>query len=220
MQPSADLPTYDEKYFQYQRKIGEIGGWANRHKFKSDIDFQKNLLDFGCGGGYLLNYLKLENKFGIEPNAVARESAQSFGITCFNSADEALTSLGPNSIDQIISNHALEHATNPLHELITLNSLLKPGGSIHFFVPCDSILNRYKQNDQDMHLFTWSPQNLANLFSAAGFRVLYSQKFVHRWPPKYRLFAKLGWPLFNAISYIFGHIDRRSFQVQIRATRD
>ena len=54
---------YNEKYFNdYQKKIGEFGGIANTFKFKKYIKASDSILDFGCGGGFLLKNLEKQNQ--------------------------------------------------------------------------------------------------------------------------------------------------------------
>jgi SAM-dependent methyltransferase len=210
---------YDEKYFEWQRHIGTFGGYANSKKFINSIKQSDVVVDFGCGGGFLLNNLECGRRIGIEPNPSAAESVKHLGIEHFPSTFDALGALGERFADVVISNNALEHTINPLQELLNLKSLLKAGGVIHFVVPCDSIRYSYNPKDINYHLFSWSPQNLGNLFTEAGFNVLTCRPYVHKWPPLYRQFSKLGWPIFNIICRIYGHIERSWFQVEIKAEK-
>ena len=65
---------YDEKYFDWQSKIGKFGGLANKIKFRNFIKKGKKVLDFGCGGGYLLSSFDNIEKYGVEVNEVARKT--------------------------------------------------------------------------------------------------------------------------------------------------
>ena len=215
---SASL-HYDAKYFDWQKCIGEFGGWANANKFSSSISERDVVLDFGCGGGFLLKNLQCKDRIGIEPNSNAADSIKKYGIKHFPTPDAALEILGIETVDVIVSNNALEHTLNPLQELISLRRLLKPGGIIHFVVPCDSFKVRYNPHCINHHLFSWSPQNLGNLFKEAGYDIQYSRPLVHKWPPYYKNLAKLGWPIFNAICRLYGHLERSWFQVEVKARR-
>src|SRR5580698_9304380 len=81
---------YDANYFNWQKDIGAFGGWANAFKFKKSVKPGDTVIDFGCGGGFLLQNLNGGTKIGIEPNAAAVESVRRFGITHFASPREAL----------------------------------------------------------------------------------------------------------------------------------
>jgi SAM-dependent methyltransferase len=210
---------YDADYFDWQKNIGAFGGWANAFKFKDSISPQDTVIDFGCGGGFLLKNLECKTKIGIEPNLSAAESVKKFGIQHFQSPIEAFNHLGEGIADVIISNHALEHTLNPLQEIKNLRPLLKVGGVIHFVVPCDSIDYQYNPKDINYHLFSWSPQNLGNLFTEAGYSVQYSKPYIHKWPPFYRKIAKLGWPIFNIACRLYGRIERTWYQVEVRAVK-
>lgn len=210
---------YDSKYFAYQQEVGEFAAWVNSKNFQKNIGQHSNVIDFGCGGGFLLKKLNCNLCLGIEPNDSAASMARSLGIQVFSTSISAINAVGDCWADIIISNHALEHTLNPLQELVLLRRLLKPGGMMHFFVPCESISCDYIPLGQDRHLFTWSPMNLGNLFDEAGYEIDYVRPFIHKWPPFYRGLSKLGWPAFNMLSRLYGHIDRRSFQVEIKARR-
>ncbi|MBK8389416.1 MAG: class I SAM-dependent methyltransferase [Saprospiraceae bacterium] len=206
---------YDIKYFNWQKEMGLFGGWAELIKFEKFIDKEMNVIDFGCGGGYLLHNINCKGKLGIEINDKARETISTFGIESVKFVSEA-----PDSwADCIISNHALEHVPDPFNQLIQLKEKLKKNGKIIFVVPCD--LYDYKPNDVNNHLFCWSPMTLGNLFTAAGFHVIESKNFIHRWPPYYMKISKLfGKRFFNFSSRIYGRMKRYSlFQVRVIAQK-
>lgn len=216
---TAASTYYDADYFNWQKNIGAFGGWANAFKFKNSITPQDTVIDFGCGGGFLLQNLNCKTKIGIEPNASAANSVKKLGVQHFSSPVDAVQMLGEGISDVIISNHALEHTLNPLQELKNLRPLLKKGGTIHFFVPCDSIDYQYNPKDINYHLFSWSPQNLGNLFTEAGYSVEFARPYIHKWPPFYNKIAKLGWPLFNLACRIYGRIERSWYQVEVKAKK-
>jgi len=209
---------YNETFWSWQRRIGDFGGWANLHKFESVVDETDCVIDFGCGGGYLLSHLKCAERIGIEPNNAAAQQLQALGIHRFRTCNDLIGALGHSFADVVISNHALEHVLNPLQELRELRSVLKPGGLAVFYVPCETYRLAFNQNDQNRHLFSWSPQNLGNLFLEAGYEVEFVKPYFHKWPPGYLKLAKLGERVFHATCRIWGHIDRSWTQVEIRAT--
>jgi len=210
---------YDADYFNWQKNMGAFGGWADSYKFKKSISKNHTVIDFGCGGGFLLKQFDCKKIIGIEPNPSAQDSVRKFGIECFSSPTEALNQLGSELADVIVSTNALEHALNPLQEIINLKPLLKTGGTIHFVVPCDSKNYKYNPKDVNYHLFSWSPQNLGNLFTEAGYKVEYSKPYIHKWPPFYQHIAKLGWPIFNLACRIYGRLERSWFQIEIKAKK-
>jgi SAM-dependent methyltransferase len=173
--------------------------------FEKHITKDMNVMDFGCGGGFLLNNLTCNEKIGIDINDDARKSIDSLEIQSFKYAKEA----PDNWADLIISNHALEHVPDPLNQLLILKNKLKTGGKIVFVVPFDNF--RYKPNDINYHLYTWSPMNLGNLFTEAGFNVLESKEFIHRWPPLYYKMAKMvGGKMFHSICRVYGFLKRHA----------
>lgn len=214
-------PYYNKKYFNWQKGEGggSFGAWAEPYKFNKSINKHSTVIDFGCGGGYVLNALSCKNRIGIEPNLGAIETLSQFNIRHFKSPVEALATLGGDIADVIISNHALEHTLNPLDEIIELKKLLKPGGIAHFIVPCESVNMSYNPLNVDHHLYTWSPMNLGNLFSEAGYVVESCNPIFHKWPPFYQSISKLGWPIFNLICKIYGRISTSSTQVEIIAKK-
>ena len=112
------------------------------------------LMDFGCGGGYLLNNFNNTKKFGFEINKAAWEECKKHGIDVYDKFED----IEDNSIDVIISNHAMEHVPLPLNTLKDLYKKLKIGGNIVIVIPCEQPSESsfyYKPDDINQHLHTW-----------------------------------------------------------------
>lgn len=207
---------YDKNYFTWQSSAGEFGGWANLTKFEDFIHEESVVLDFGCGGGYLLKNINYQRKIGIEINPSAAKVARENGIEVFNSCEQ----IPDMSLDIIISNNVLEHTLHPLSELKALHPKLKHGGIIIFVVPCESISYTYRPDDINHHLYSWSPMCIGNLFSEAGFTVIESKSYIHKWPPMSRRVAKYGGrKIFEFLCRIYGQMRRSWFQVRIVAKK-
>lgn len=214
--PDLKSTYYDEKYFGWQATIGEFGGWASQSMFIEYISSDSRVLDFGCGGGFLLKNINCSKKVGVEINPSAAESAKKNGIEVFSNVED----VPDDYVDVIISNNALEHTLQPYKELKDLHRKLQVGGKIIFVVPCESISYSYQQNDINHHLFSWSPMCIGNLFTEAGYSVMESKAYIHKWPPMYSLIARVGGRrLFEIACRVYGRIARSWFQVRVVAER-
>ena len=124
---------YDADYFEWQSDLGMLGGQLNADKFSAYIEPEDAILDFGCGGGFLLASLGAAKKLGVEINDVARASAGKLGIETV----KTLSAAPDNYFDVVISHHALEHTEAPLAIVRELRNKLKPGGTIVVVVPSE-----------------------------------------------------------------------------------
>jgi methylase of polypeptide subunit release factors len=97
---------YDKNYFGWQASLGEFGGWANLSKFVNYITPKDTVLDFGCGGGYLLKNINCKRKVGVEVNHSAVQTAKKNGIQVYQNVENVPDA----SIDVIISNTYLATA--------------------------------------------------------------------------------------------------------------
>lgn len=208
---------YDDDYFNWQSEAGEFGGWANQTKFIKYITQDDVVLDFGCGGGYLLKNIDCKKRLGVEINPLAAETAKRNGVEVYSKVED----VQDESIDVIISNHALEHALQPLDELRELKKKLKVGGKVIFVVPCENISMRYKSDDINHHLYSWSPMCLGNLFVEAGYSLIESKAYIHKWPKRSVLIRRIGGRrLFDLACRIYGRLSRSSFQVRAVGKKD
>ena len=194
---------YNEDYFNdYQKKIGRFGGKANLFKFKEHIKKTDNVLDFGCGGGFLLSNIECKYKAGIEINPIARKYCNNnLEIDCFSSISE----VEDEKYDVIISNHALEHCERPFDIIKELK--LKQGGRL-VVVPLDSFKYKFKTDDVNKHLYSFSPMNLGNILQMNEYNNIKTENVLHKWPPFWLQIQKyFGWRLFHIVSYIYGHLN-------------
>lgn len=201
---------YDSVYAAWADPISKFGGSANRFKFAPFVQRVGRIIDYGCGAGYLLAGLDVPEKLGIEINAAARERAAANGIQTV--AD--IAEVPDDWADAIISNSVLEHVLRPYDELRRLRAKVRPGGRFVFVVPHE-IRSRYKTDDINQHLYTWSPASAGNLFGAAGFTVERVDSIRHAWPPGYaKLREIIGSRGFYAVARTYGLVHRtRSIRV-------
>jgi SAM-dependent methyltransferase len=204
---------YNQNYFDlYQKNIGLFGGKANIFKYEKFIKKSDTVLDFGCGGGFLLSNIKCDKKIGVEINEIPRLHCISLGIECFDNIEK----IDDCSIDVIITGHCLEHTTSPYDFIGKFYKKLKNGGSVVIVVPTDSFRVKYKPDDINYHLYSFSPMNIGNLLDAVGFKEIEVETILHKWPPFYSYIQKyLGWKIFHLLSYFYGFL--KTSNVQIRA---
>ncbi|MCM1262525.1 MAG: class I SAM-dependent methyltransferase [Butyrivibrio sp.] len=197
---------YDKEYFTWQKKVGEFGGKANLFKFESYIERNMDVLDFGCGGGFLLKQIETDGKkIGVEINPSAREEAEGKGILCY----EQISNIDDNSVDIVVSNHALEHVENPFYYITEFKRVVKTGGKMVLVVPHE-MSRTIKDEDRHKHLYTWTPQNMYNLCKLCGWEVESCESLCNAWMPYYyKIQRVVGWKIFNLLCYLYGKLRRR-----------
>jgi SAM-dependent methyltransferase len=175
---------YDKNYWEWQSISGKAAGVLEKFKFEKYIDDDHTVLDFGCGGGYILSNLECSKKIGIEVNPHAREQAKKNGIEVYSSFDD----LQNQNIDVIISNHALEHVLEPIKIIQKFYENLKSGGYVVCVVPFEQSHEDcflFDKNDINQHLFNWTPRTLGNLFQAGGFKIIEATTVSHQFTPNF-----------------------------------
>lgn len=167
------------------------------------------------GGGYLLENISTQGrKIGIEVNASARAEAETKGIECFDD----IAKVENACVDVLISNHALEHVDNPYFYINEFKRVVRPNGKIVICVPHETGM-KVNRNSRDMHLYTWSPQNLYNLLTVNDLTVDLCQRLCHAWMPHYiQVQGFVGWNFFNRLCVIYSRL-KKQYQVIAVATK-
>ena len=204
---------YDAAYFARQKQAGEFGASLNLQWFQPFIHPTDWVLDFGCGGGYLLKALNCSKKIGVEINELARAEAARLGVKTCHMIDEIPDAFA----NVVISNHVLEHLLSPYDTLVSLKPKVKPGGALVFVVPHQGPNERFQENDPNQHLYTWNPMTLGNLFTAAGYQVRQVEAIRCKWPPHYtRIRAATGKAIFIRLCTLYAFL-RNDYQLRIVA---
>lgn len=110
-----------------------------------------NVLDFGCGYGTLISFVKKKyNKeiLGYDINENAKAVLKEKNIKYINSLNDI-----NEGFDTIISSNVLEHIKDDQNILIQLNSLLKKDGLLVLYLPCsmkiwnnlDTLVGHYRR---------------------------------------------------------------------------
>jgi SAM-dependent methyltransferase len=159
------------EYARWQHEQESGVAWLHSRRFQGFVAHTDTVLDFGCGDGEILARINCGRRIGVDPVEASRIAARTNGLDTYASINE----LSAASVDVVISNHALEHCTRPLDELIGVRRALKSEGRLILIVPINdwrwSSDRQYRPGDHNHHLYTWTPLLLGNLLSDAGFRV-------------------------------------------------
>jgi SAM-dependent methyltransferase len=194
---------YDSEYFNYQFSGGRIAARVNSRFFRPFVGPEDVVLDFGCGGGFLLEELDVARRIGVDINEHALKVARSKGIVTYNTLSEVKES----DVDVVISSHALEHVENPYEVFQSLYMKLKRGGLLVVMVPCDKAHYPYKSKDRDFHLFSWSANNIGNLAKCVGLEVISAKILQHALPPRAELIQRIfGWGGLNFACILRGRL--------------
>lgn len=112
-------------------KLHNYNSYVFNKIFKKGLN--QNTLDFGCGYGTLISYLKTKFNLeiiGYEINPEAIEKLNAKKINLINSLDE-----NKERFDQVVSLNVLEHIENDQKTIEDINHLLKDNGMLVLYLP-------------------------------------------------------------------------------------
>lgn len=171
------LENIDEReYFGYYKVIeNEIN--------KLELNKNAKILDFGCGYGFVIRFLKLNgflNSFGYEINNNLIASAKKKFNHDFLSSDYSLVK--SKKYDLIIINMVIEHLINPIEVLNeNIYNLLSENGVVIFTIPNMNSLNRLLLGNKWMgyspneHIYFLNPQKLDVLVNFKKYKLVSSK---------------------------------------------
>ncbi len=195
-------------YFAYQNRFAAKRAKLKYRRFSRHISEKDRVLDFGCGGGWVLSQANCALRVGVEVNEAARDVCHTNGITVYRDVD----AVKERDFDVAISCHCLEHVPCPTDALSSIAGLLKPGGKLVLIVPIDDWRGQkdFVKRGQDHHLHTWTPRLLANTLVDAGFEVVHVRVLTRQWFPKWNLLIdRIPDALFDLGCVLWGWIYRQ-----------
>jgi 2-polyprenyl-3-methyl-5-hydroxy-6-metoxy-1,4-benzoquinol methylase len=209
--------TQGREYFRKYWPPGvEVGMQYQARYFLPYTTAADVVLDFGCGDGGILRNVAARRRIGIEVNETARAECQRLGEQSGVAIDlhESLDCVAPGSVDVVISNHCLEHVSHPMSALEQLFAVLRPSGTIVLVTPFDDWRNNNNRNwlanNVNHHLYTWSPMNIGNLLTDAGFEVDSIRIYTRSWTPKlFWIWRVLGPGAFDVSCRLLGFLKVR-----------
>lgn len=196
-----------KEYLDYQQQSAP-GAALEARKFAPYVSHADRVLDFGCGGGWILRHLRCSERVGVELNEAAHGFCRENGVR----VHKAISDVDAHDFDVVISNHCLEHVPYPIEALRSLSRLLKAGGKLVLVVPLDDWRPQkdYTGSDIDHHLHTWTPRLLANTLVESGFQVERIAIFTYAWPPGWQKMMRiLPSLLFDAVCWLTAVVKRR-----------
>lgn len=201
-----------EDYFTYQSAVGDNDGQVTADILQPYVNAGDTVLDFGAGTGNLLHCLKANRKVAVEFNQSARQGCKDrFGEEIEIHSD--LSTLESASIDVCVSNHCLEHVPYPGAALREIHRVLRPGGRLALRVPIDDwrCAKQYDPEDINHHLHTWTPLNLGNTLSDAGFERFVLKIDYVATPPRHvdKFYRALPKPMFYAMCRLLAILLKR-----------
>ncbi len=159
--------------------VQSIYRYARRYMMRKKLELIQNsvgkqqdfsLLDFGCGTGDFLGFIKQHPIFaeGVEPDEQAREIAKSVNNVDTYSLENSVN-IEKEKFDAITLWHVLEHIHDLHKQIDYFNSWLKPGGKLFIAVPNIESYDAKKYGkywdglDVPRHIYHYSPKNIKQI---------------------------------------------------------
>ena len=155
--------------------------------FKHLLQPQMVVADCGCGGGALLDLVKVETRgrsVAIEPFVGYHQSLRQRGHEVHPNTEAAVAGGSAATVDLALSFHVIEHVIDPVGYLRSIRELVRPGGAAVILTP-----------NWDDILMKLDPERMAPFFYRRVHNYYFTAQAL-RW-----VAAKAGWASSEDIYY-------------------
>lgn len=153
-------------------RLYEWRGILTRVNSLVPVDTQTKWLDFGCGAGGLVQYLRgagIPDAVGYEPGW-ASKWLEERAVPTLSDRDLTLSSA---RFDVVTAIEVIEHTVDPVAELQRMRSVMRPGGLLFLTTgnaaPFRDRLTTWRYVTPDVHISFFEPETLALALRTAGF---------------------------------------------------
>lgn len=177
-------PTYHETYFADKNGPTFLGAWISRfldlyllvyeRKIKKLVPSKNSaILDYGCGKGKMVAFLKKRGfrVAGYDPSASALNLAQKDELPVFREIPDT-------KYDLVMFWHSLEHTDQPLRDLERLKRYLTPNAKLLIAVPNGNTWeahiagSQWFNYDWPFHRIHFNRQSLKKMLNKIGFKIV------------------------------------------------
>jgi len=138
-----------------------------------NLDNNAKILDIGCSGGPVMQFLKKKGYgeiYGIDISKNAVRLCQKNKIKNVSVMDGAKPSFSNEKFDLIIASDILEHIKNDSSALVEWKRILKPGGKLIVFVPAFNLL--WSRHDElNHHCRRYEKSELVKLLKKVNLKI-------------------------------------------------
>lgn len=125
----------------------------------------KNIVDLGCGNGFITKELAEQNYvLGVDISRTRLHRASMNGLYIEWTDDASHTTIQNDTADYVVCTELLEHAPYPEKVVAEAWRLLRPGGKAVFTVPLDGSITQ-------THLHAFTTEKLLKMLTDAGFTI-------------------------------------------------
>lgn len=139
-------------------------------KFQPMVNPTDHVFEWGVGAGWNLARLRCSRRVGFDAADFLAPELKALGIDFC----EAPQAIADGTMDVVICHQALEHLLEPAAALREMRRMLSGKGRLILHVPweVERRFARYRPDDPNRHLYHWNAQNLGNLLTVLGWRIL------------------------------------------------